>query len=49
MSLEGIGESKAKAIIEYRNKTPFKSIDEIKNVQGIGESLYAKIKEIITV
>ena len=47
--LNGIGKSKAEAIIEYRNKTKFKSIDEIMNVDGIGESLFASIKENITV
>ena len=49
MSLDGIGESKANAIIKYRNKTPFKNIEEIKNVEGIGEAMYAKIKENITI
>ena len=49
MTLTGIGESRAKAIIDYRNQTPFKSIEDIKNVSGIGESMYAKIKENITV
>lgn len=47
--LNGIGKSKAEAIIEYRKKTKFKSIDEIMNVDGIGESLFASIKEDITV
>lgn len=47
--LNGIGKSKAEAIIEYRKKTRFKSIDEIMNVDGIGESLFASIKESITV
>lgn len=47
--LNGIGKSKAEAIIEYRKKTRFKSIDEIMNVDGIGESLFASIKEDITV
>ena len=47
--LNGIGKSKAEAIIEYRNKTRFKSIDEIMKVDGIGESLFASIKENITV
>lgn len=47
--LNGIGKSKAEAIIEYRKKTKFKSIDEIMNVDGIGESLFASIKENITV
>ena len=50
MKLEGIGESKARSIIDYRNKNGlFKSIEDIKNVSGIGESLYTKIKEYITV
>lgn len=50
MSINGIGESKAKAIIEYRNSNGlFKSIEEIKNVSGIGDKLYDKIKENITV
>ena len=50
MSLNGIGENKAKDIISYREKNGlFKSIEEIKNVSGIGESIYAQIKENITV
>lgn len=49
LTLSGIGESKAKSIIEYRAKTPFNKIEDIMNVSGIGESLYNKIKENITV
>ncbi len=49
MSLSGIGEAKAKSIITYREKTPFTKIDDILNVEGIGESLYSSIKENITV
>ena len=49
MSLSGIGESKAKAIITYREQTKFNSIDEIKNVSGIGEAAFEKIKDNITV
>lgn len=49
-TISGIGESKAKAIIEYRTANgPFKSIEEIKNVSGIGDKLYDKIKAYITV
>ena len=48
-SLNGIGKSRAEAIIEYRKKSRFKTIDEIMNVDGIGESLFANIKENITV
>lgn len=50
MSLDGIGETKAKAIIEYRDTNGgFKSIEDIKNVSGIGESTYENIKNNITV
>ena len=50
MTLDGIGNSKAMAIIEYRNANgPFKTIEEIKNVSGIGDSLYEKIKTKIKV
>lgn len=48
MTLTGIGESKAKAIIEYREKNgEFKALEDIMNVSGIGESAYSKIKDNI--
>lgn len=50
MTLSGIGESKANNIINYRNEVGrFNSIDEIKNVKGIGDSIFEKIKDSITV
>ena len=49
MTLSGIGESKAKAIIEYREKSKFNTIDEIKNVSGIGDAAFEKIKNNITI
>ena len=49
MTLEGIGESKAKSIIEYRQMNGnFEKIEDLLNVTGIGENLLAKIKENIT-
>lgn len=49
MTLTGIGESKALAIIEYRdNNGGFKVLEDIMNVSGIGESAYNKIKDYIT-
>ena len=49
-TLSGIGESKAKLIIEYRTQNgKFKNIEELSNVKGIGESLIEKIKDNITV
>ena len=49
-SLSGIGESKARAIIEYRSEHGlFSNIEEILNVSGIGEALFEKIKDNITI
>lgn len=49
MTLTGIGEAKAEDIIKYREENgQFKTIEDIKNVSGIGDSLFAKIKENIT-
>ena len=47
--LSGIGEGKAKKIIEYREKNKFEKIEDIKNVSGIGNSLYEKIKDYIEI
>ena len=49
MTLTGIGESKAKDIISYRETNgPFTTIEDLKKVSGIGDSIFAKIKENIT-
>ena len=49
-TLNGIGDSKAKNIVEYREQNGgFKSIEEIKNVTGIGDKMFEKIKDSITV
>jgi competence protein ComEA len=48
--LPQIGESRAKAILEYREKQGrFHSTDEIMKVPGIGEGIYAVIRDQITV
>ena len=50
LTIKGIGETKADAIIKYRSEVGlFKDINEIKNISGIGESTFEKIKDNITV
>ncbi len=49
-TIKGIGEAKAQAIITYREENGnFKTIDDIKNVSGIGDATFEKIKAFITV
>jgi competence protein ComEA len=48
--LEGVGPATAKTIIEYREqKGPFKSIEDIKKVKGIGDAKFNSMKDEITV
>ena len=49
-TLPGIGEEKAKKIVEYRDTNGlFSSIEDIKNISGIGDNIFDKIKELITI
>lgn len=49
-TLNGIGPSKAEAIIQYRQENgPFQSVDDLLNVSGIGEKTIENIKEDIRV
>ena len=48
--INGVGEVKAKSIINYREKNGgFKSIDEMKNIEGIGDKTFEKMKDQITI
>ena len=50
IKISGIGPAKAKAIISYREESGgFGSIEDIKNVSGIGEGTFLKIKDYISV
>jgi competence protein ComEA len=50
VALPGIGPSKAQAIVDYRNQHgPFKSVDEIRKVKGIGEKLFTQIRPELSV
>lgn len=48
--IPGIGPSTALKIINYRNENgKFKSIEDVKNISGIGDSKYEKMKDYITI
>jgi len=50
MTLSGIGPSKAKAILTYREeKGLFQSIEEIKDVTGIGDQTFENLKDFISI
>ncbi|WP_258535637.1 helix-hairpin-helix domain-containing protein [Bacillus sp. 03113] len=49
-TIPGIGPSKAAAIIEYRESNgPFKKIEDLQSISGIGEKTFEKLKDHITV
>ncbi len=48
--IKGVGEQKAAAIIEYREKNgPFKSVDDLTNIKGIGQGTIDKHREMLTI
>lgn len=49
-SLPGIGEVKARAIINYRTQNGyFLNLEELMNVEGIGQKTFDQLKELITI
>lgn len=49
MNVKGIGEKRAEAIIVYREQNgPFKSVDDLASVQGIGQSIIDKNRDNLT-
>lgn len=50
MALPGIGEVKAEAIVEYRRQNgPFRHTNELVKVEGIGATIYERVRDLITV
>ena len=50
VALPGVGPAKAHAILDYRNSHgPFKSVEEVKDVKGIGAKRFEKLKGELTV
>lgn len=50
MSISGIGEVKANHIIEYREYLGgYTSVEQIKNIKGIGDGVYEKVSPYLTV
>ncbi|MGE5653717.1 MAG: helix-hairpin-helix domain-containing protein [Bacillota bacterium] len=48
--LPGVGEVRAKAIIEYRQKNgPFRSIEDLKKISGIGDKTFEQMREQVTI
>jgi len=47
--IKGVGEKKAEAIITYRKENGgFKSVDELTNIQGIGQATVDKHRDMLT-
>lgn len=50
MSNNGIGDKKADLILQYRQEHgQFKSIDELKEINGFGEKTVAKLKDNLSI
>ncbi len=50
VALPGIGPAKAQAILDYRAKNgPFKQVEDVRKVKGIGEKLYTQLKPELVV
>lgn len=43
-TLPGIGDSKAKAIVEYRAVDPFRTVEDLKKVKGIGDKTFESLR-----
>lgn len=49
MSLPGVGEQKARAILARREQKPFRSIEELRSIKGFGPKMFASLKDRVEV
>jgi competence protein ComEA len=49
MSLPGVGAAKAQAIVDHRRTAPFRKVEELLQVKGIGDSIYASLRDRVMV
>ncbi len=50
VTLPGIGKAYAERIVEYRQKNgPFKKVEDVLNVRGIGEKTFERIRDRLTI
>jgi competence protein ComEA len=47
--LPGVGPAKAQAIVDHRAQAPFARPEDLRKVKGIGDKLYDRLKDRITV
>lgn len=48
-ALPGVGPSRARAIVAYRERRPFRRVEEVMRVRGIGRATFRQMREMLTV
>lgn len=46
--LPGVGPSKAKAIVDHRKAHPFKRVEELTRIKGIGKKTFARLRPLLS-